>query len=261
MQACFCILFFIAARLPSQEMPHESLRQACQECHQTNEWDIIHFDHSRTEFPLSGKHRGVNCIHCHQLADFSRAQSDCEYCHIDVHQGKLTYACDRCHSDRAWPVFDVYQVHASTSFQILGAHGRLDCEICHQSEIVGQFSGLKSDCYSCHAEIYEQTENPNHRDFGFGVQCENCHAMISWRPATFLDHDARFPISSGAHAGEWQTCRDCHLDPMNFQIFSCINCHAHNQAGTTAEHDEVGGFIYESNACYRCHPTGRGEGD
>ncbi len=65
-----------------------------------------------------------------------------------------------------------------------------------------------------------------------------------------------FPIYSGEHAGEWDACVDCHVVPNDFGIFECIFCHAHTQEEMDDEHEEVGGYTYESQACFNCHPNG-----
>ncbi len=66
-----------------------------------------------------------------------------------------------------------------------------------------------------------------------------------------------FPIFSGKHDNEWNTCDECHTTPGNYNMFSCIECHEHDNPGDLAdEHDEVSGYVYESNACYTCHPNG-----
>lgn len=261
------VLFFfilqcsaVFSALP-EEMPHKKMDMDCGQCHYTGKWQKIHFDHSKTKFDLSGQHRNVDCKNCHSLEDFSQVKAACSACHLDVHQGKLPYACETCHSTEGWSVLDIYKVHANTSFPVLGAHSRLDCDACHKSEIVGEFSRLQSDCFSCHEKDYRETTNPVHNDIGFGHRCEDCHALFSWKPASFANHESRFPVSSGTHAGEWESCNDCHVNPGNYQVFSCINCHAHSRDRTVSRHDEVRGFSYDSNSCYHCHPTGLAEGD
>ncbi len=42
----------------------------------------------------------------------------------------------------------------------------------------------------------------------------------------------------------------------NFNNFECILCHEHSQSETNNDHNEVGGYLYESHACYQCHPRG-----
>jgi hypothetical protein len=74
----------------------------------------------------------------------------------------------------------------------------------------------------------------------------------------FTQHDALyFPIYSGEHRNEWDNnCQSCHITPGNFTSFSCIDCHEHNQPEMNDEHDDVSGYIYQSEACYSCHPNG-----
>ncbi|RMF57129.1 MAG: hypothetical protein D6748_11805, partial [Calditrichaeota bacterium] len=89
------------------------------------------------------------------------------------------------------------------------------------------------------------------------IRCEDCHNMTAWRPANFSGHDNYFPIYSGAHGGKWDTCMDCHTSPGSFQVFSCFEgCHEHNKNRMDDKHREVSGYVYESNACYSCHPSG-----
>jgi hypothetical protein len=41
-------------------------------------------------------------------------------------------------------------------------------------------------------------------------------------------------------------------------IFSCITGGCHAKGETDGHHRDVGGYSYESNACYRCHQGGGG---
>ena len=67
------------------------------------------------------------------------------------------------------------------------------------------------------------------------------------------------PIYSGKHEGEWNLCIDCHLG-NNYSDFSCIDCHEHdNQADVDDDHDGVSGYVYNSDACFSCHPTGEAD--
>jgi hypothetical protein len=75
-------------------------------------------------------------------------------------------------------------------------------------------------------------------------------------PSTFDHDDLFFPIYSGKHDGEWDECSDCHTEPTNYSVFSCITCHEHNQSEMDNEHREVSGYVYDSDACYNCHPNG-----
>jgi hypothetical protein len=99
------------------------------------------------------------------------------------------------------------------------------------------------------------TDDPNHATAGFSQQCDDCHSTNAWQPAS-LDHDD-FPIFSGRHAGEWSACTDCHTNPADYTVFSCIDCHEHDDPVDLADkHEDEPGYVYESTACYACHPSG-----
>ena len=66
-----------------------------------------------------------------------------------------------------------------------------------------------------------------------------------------------FPIDSGAHLGEWNSCADCHVVPSNYSAFECILCHEHNQTDMDNKHDEERDYEYLSTACFSCHPQGK----
>lgn len=254
----FCI-YSIGA---SQESPHKEMEMDCQRCHTQKNWKEIHFDHSTTPFPLDGQHQNVKCKNCHYLENFKQLNHQCVTCHTDVHQSKLGNWCAQCHTPVSWTIIDIEKAHANTTFPITGAHARLDCDACHYTEIEGKFSTPSSECYSCHGADFRSVTNPNHLDAAFSRRCELCHTMFAWRPAEFEQHDVLFPIFSGEHAGEWQSCRTCHFNPGNYTEFTCLNCHEHNRQEMDDEHREVAGYSYHSNACYSCHPTGsEGEGN
>ena len=88
-----------------------------------------------------------------------------------------------------------------------------------------------------------------------------CHNEVAWEPATF-DHDGMyFPIYSGKHNGEWDQCIECHTNPNDYSFFNCLQCHEHNdQNQVDNDHDHPGepefdNYVYESNACFECHPN------
>ena len=249
-------LIFWLAFLNAQEVPHEVMDMDCETCHNAKNWKQIEFDHSNTGFPLQGKHRGNECRQCHDLKNFSEIHPECRHCHTDVHRGRLGPWCQACHTPVSWMLVDQTKAHANTTFPLLGVHSRLDCWACHYSEIEGEFSPLKSECYSCHFEDYNSVQSPNHAGSGFSKNCELCHGFYGWKPAQFSEHDGFFPIFSGNHAGVWNQCGDCHINPGSYQIFSCLTCHEHSKDRMDREHREVAGYVYDSNACYNCHPNG-----
>jgi hypothetical protein len=258
---CCTLVAVIPALAAAQDMPHEEVPFNCTRCHASSEdRSQIIFDHSELDFELEGRHQGLSCRRCHDLADFSRADDRCISCHADVHQGKLYPECETCHTPAGWEKLDFYGVHSHTAFQLMGAHVQLDCDACHQREIIAERSMLSWECYDCHQADYEATDSPSHVEFGFDTNCESCHMMLAWHPTTTREHPGDFPIFSGTHAGEWSSCSDCHINPSDYTEFSCFGCHKHNQADMDRAHDDVQFYIYDSNACYGCHPTGSAEG-
>ncbi|MDP1920442.1 MAG: hypothetical protein Q8L14_29630 [Myxococcales bacterium] len=63
-----------------------------------------------------------------------------------------------------------------------------------------------------------------------------------------------FPIAEGTHALH---CTACHaLTNTNYSQFSCLNCHEHAKEKVDPRHTAVGGYSYETGACYACHRDG-----
>ncbi len=237
--------------------PHE-----CLTCHNQNAWSPAAFDHSQTNFPLTGAHSGVLCESCHQNNQYSGTPSDCYACHQSQfeqttdpnhQQANFSHDCTTCHSTSAWKpaTFD----HNQTNFPLTGAHKNVSCIDCH-----GQgYSNTAQECVSCHQQNYDQTTNPDHKAANFPVTCEDCHTTNAWQPANW-DHDAQyFPIYSGSHKEAWSVCSDCHVNNADFSQFECINCHEHNRTKMDDKHKEVTNYVYQSNACYNCHPQGKGD--
>lgn len=237
----------------------------CQECHQlTNyEWSGALVTHDF--FPLIGGHKISNCFDCHSQNSFEGLSQDCITCHqsdfnstIDPNHLTSGFSndCIECHTTNPGWQPATFSKH-DNFFQLVGAHKLIesDCAKCHTNG----FANTPNQCYDCHINNYTSTTNPNHQAAGFGTDCESCHTSTAWQPATF-DHDNQFfPIYSGSHKGEWNECSDCHTNSANYQIFECITCHEHNQNDMNKEHSGVNGYVYESNACYSCHPTGNDE--
>ena len=156
-----------------------------------------------------------------------------------------------CHNTNNW--LETNFNHNNTNFPLTGAHTSVDCSSCHTNG----FSGTSTQCYSCHSGNYNNTTNPNHSSLNFSTDCTNCHSTTRWIPSTF-NHDSQyFPIYSGKHRGEWNSCTDCHTNPSDYNVFSCLNCHEHNKTSMDSKHRGRSGYSYVSSACYSCHPDGR----
>lgn len=236
--------------------PHVNLRGlACTACHTTNGWRDVSFDHRRTGTPLRGQHAAAPCAGCHDLRDFRTVANECRFCHQDPHRGDAGTRCQMCHVESSWRQVSAQDAHARTRLPELGVHAALQCADCHRQAAVQQFSGPVTRCIECHQATFAATTNPSHASLGFSQQCESCHQLTSWSFALFQQHDAIFPIYSGAHSGVWSSCGSCHATAADFTVFACTACHV--QSRTDPQHQGIGGYSYASSACFMCHPDGR----
>lgn len=231
----------------------------CEQCHNSVNWNEATFNHQNTSFPLTGAHTTTTCQSCHQTG-FAGTPTDCFACHQTNYNSttnpnhvteNIPTTCVDCHSTTAWQPasFD----HQNTGFPLTGAHINTSCQSCHQSG----YNNTPTDCLSCHQTDYNNTTNPNHIAANFPTTCVECHSTSAWTPATF-DHDNQyFPIYSGKHKDKWNQCSECHTTPNNYSLFSCIDCHEHNQSEMDSKHQGVNNYVYNSISCYDCHPDGQ----
>jgi hypothetical protein len=235
--------------------PHKStLGLDCQRCHDQRGWRPggLIAEHARTRFPLYGAHVAVPCERCHTRApvgDFQGAPVECDLCHQsdlaratspDHVASGWTTRCERCHTPVDWSRASFRHEF----FPVTGGHSGLSCTQCHTS---GTFGPIPSDCFSCHRSDYESA--PNHVAQQYPTDCARCHRTTSW--TTGFIH--RFPLR-GPHD---VSCTTCHQG--GFSTFTCLVCHEHSQALMDEKHRERRGYSYDSQACYRCHPGGRGD--
>lgn len=203
---------------------------SCERCHIPTSWTGAGFNHST--WPLTGQHKTTSCSQCHTGGVFAGTPTMCVDCHLADYNGAqnpnhvalgISTNCSQCHSTNGWQ----------------GA--------------LFNHTGITSNCVQCHLADYNATTSPNHTAAGFPATCEACHtSTTNWNQATFAH---AFPINSGKHNNF--ACGQCHLNPNNFQQFSCTHCHDHSQREMDDEHDDVPGYVWQSSACYSCHPNGQ----
>lgn len=230
----------------------------CTECHSPTGtgWSSDGFIHDF--FPLTGGHNIQDCSRCHDVTNFSDISPECVYCHNDDYVGTtnpnhtsagFSTDCAECHSTGpGWTPASINH----DFFPLTGGHNINDCMACH---IGGNFTNTPTECVACHQDDFNTTTDPNHQAANFPTDCASCHTTNpGWTPATF-DHDGQyFPIYSGRHDNEWNACTDCHTNPNDYSVYTCVTCHT---IGETADaHDGVNGYVYESTACLQCHPDG-----
>jgi len=233
----------------------------CVSCHTTNPgWTPANINHDF--FPLTLGHDIQDCKECHTTNSYADVSPEC----VNCHQNDYDNTQDPIHRDTGFST-DCASCHTTNPgwtpatinhdfFALTLGHDIQDCKQCHTTN---SYSDASPECVSCHQTDYDNTSNPNHLAAQFPTDCVTCHTTNpGWTPATF-DHDQYFLIYSGRHRqGEaWDTCVECHTNPNDYSSFSCIDCHEHsNKNDVDNDHSGENGYVYESNACLECHPTG-----
>jgi hypothetical protein len=234
--------------------------QDCTLCHTTATWQGAKFDHSKTQFPLTGAHVNVQCAHCHVNNQFAGLSTQCVSCHLKDFQNTnnpnhvsagFPQDCTLCHTTATWQgaKFD----HSKTQFPLTGAHVNVQCAQCH---VNNQFAGLSTQCVSCHLKDFQNTNNPNHAAAGFPQNCALCHTTASWAGATFNHNTATtFPLT-GAHVNV--ACASCHVNNVFAGLSTaCSGCHMADYNGTNNPNHKAAGFPTD---CSLCHTTANWNG-
>ena len=223
--------------------PHQGrFGSKCETCHTADDWKRIqraNFDHTRTRYPLTGKHQATDCLACHlpgkprQIADFER----CASCHADAHAGQLALRkgggeCGECHTTSGFrPSTYTVALHEATSYPLLGSHRTTNCATCHRTlppaeleragialvrvapapkatgpPAITQFRFPKSACADCHRDPHAgDTEKYQGKE-----GCLACHALTDWRAIRFDHSVTKFPVA-GLHLKV--SCLGCHRPP------------------------------------------------
>lgn len=121
----------------------------CAACHDSSDWDNATFDHTRSNFPLTGAHINVACENCHQNGVFKGAPSTCISCHADpaFHAGAFGAECASCHNTSNWNQAGFNFAHPEPSAEEGGSgitHGGATCRQCHPATV------KEASCTACH---------------------------------------------------------------------------------------------------------------
>lgn len=267
--------------------PHEGkFGLNCQKCHTPGGWlnvTISGFDHSKTNYPLTGKHLNVNCLKCHQPDSGKKAvykglkHKQCKDCHADEHHGQFasrkdTGACESCHTTSGFiPSSYTVSLHNEQSrFKLEGSHRSVACNSCHvkvSGNAFRAYSGLNADpvkatavftfkkqqCGDCHDDVHQGQFN------GRPGGCEACHRPAAWDSLIF-NHDTQtdFPLR-GRH--KETACVQCHKHVAGksgtaYIMYKgvsrlCEDCHTDYHYGQFAVNDASG--EHKNIHCERCH--------
>ncbi len=236
----------------------------CTKCHTNTSWKSIKtsggFDHSKTNFPLMGKHASVSCNKCHKNGDFTQKLkfANCVDCHKDHHEGKMKLPeesvtdCKRCHNNLSWKSLSISGDfdHSKTDFPLLGQHSTVSCDKCHTG---GDFKKQLqfTNCTDCHKDYHEgELKLPNEQQ----TDCKRCHSVekkFSYSSYSLEDHDkGKFPLK-GAHVAT--PCINCHKPTADarwtfkFKSQNCVDCHK------DIHQDKIPTKYYPAQNCQSCH--------
>ena len=227
----------------------------CEDCHDltASSWSSVNIAHDF--FPLVGGHTISNCFACHETGgNFAGLSPECFACHDDDYNNpandpnhiaaNFPTDCQLCHTINGWSPssFD----HALTAFPLTGQHITVQCQNCHTSG----YSGTPTNCFSCHQEDYNATQDPNHVLKNYSTTCTDCHTTNGWDEIINFNHNiTQFPLT-GAHITT--DCSSCHQQGFTNTPIDCFLCHTSDYNNSTNPNHIAAGF---PTTCVDCHTT------
>ncbi len=233
--------------------PHgeQFAKQSCESCHSfTQKFINSTFDlerHSKTKFPLSGKHQVLDCNKCHLSGTFENLSTgECSDCHRNPHDKRqIDKPCSFCHvtTEFSWIQFDH---NKNTQFDLTGKHRSVACLSCHVNEGFKNMpaNNTNPNCAGCH-------EDPHGKSMP--DTCGDCHRTDGFKPVSKFEHSliGRWALT-GRHAE--LSCQKCHPQHLlkKYEVpksqfdsapTDCLNCHTDVHAGQYGK------------ACDSCHST------
>ena len=194
-----------------------SLGPRCNDCHTEVNWKEARFDHSKTRFPLTGKHETTKCADCHKDTNYRETPQACVACHRrdDKHKSRFGEKCDACHATRDWKTTH-FNHDADTRYALLGKHRLVKCEACHTAGDA-YVEKAPTACVDCHRS------SDKHKG-SLGTDCARCHSERDWKEPAKFDHARTdFPLT-GKHATV--ACKACHQSTMFKEApNTCVGCH------------------------------------
>ncbi|MCB1184531.1 hypothetical protein KDM41_13965 [bacterium] len=263
--------------------PHVgTLGPNCTQCHVTDDWLKINgqaFDHSRTKYPLEGRHAGVSCAQCHDNGRKKPAFAACRDCHADAHDAATLerpklMVCEDCHTVAGFrPAGYTMTRHAESAFPLRGGHQATPCLRCHQpsdgaaarrgvdpKSVYARAANLApahAACTDCHRDPHAG-QTAAVKGAGDTAGCIACHDENSWRDPRFDHGTTRFALDGG-HARA--ACTACHKPGRRAGevelLFkdtarNCAGCHDDIHQGQFADRRTADGAAVD---CARCHVT------
>ncbi len=240
-----------------------TLPNDCLSCHNMDAFKpVLNFDHNKTDYPLKGEHRNVDCVECHKITTRNGVKfqefggipfSDCKACHNDPHNNQLKGNCKECHTESSFSNF-IGQGrfnHNITDFNLNGQHKSIDCFGCHNrtdnplAVFQDKLNIAEDNCVACHDDQHDGL---------YGLDCAKCHvesSFLSLKDMDFFDHSVTDYPLEGQHLEV--DCRKCHVErfstPIDFS--ACNKCHNDYHQGEFATNGV-------SPDCVECHSLENG---
>jgi hypothetical protein len=258
-----------------EDVHRGALDKECTKCHDAGKWTVTPgFGHDTTAYPLTNRHAEVKCDKCHLDARLSPksdgqghlipvykpvSHESCTDCHQDVHKGQFGLVCTKCHTTKGWKQIDRETFdHDKTRYPLRGKHAGVKCAACHQdfSSPETKKPGFQT-CGACHKDAHNGTATLA----GKLVDCEKCHSIGGFTPATFTvdqHRNTKYPLD-GKHADV--KCASCHRKETTTSaatkwgsakvvirpVFGkCTDCHADDHGGQLSARPNRG-------ECADCH--------
>jgi len=213
------------------------LGRNCQSCHNTSSFHNIAqgtFDHSKTDFPLIGKHRNIKCTDCHKTNLSVKVKHEkCVYCHKDYHKGEFTVSvlnrdCSECHSENGFkPSQYTIEKHNLLKFKLGGAHLAVPCQNCHYKVGTWHFRNIGNDCFECHKNVHGKELTQKYLPDN---NCTFCHVTENWKTINF-NHSTTDFVLEGKH-----------------QRVNCVKCHT-----VVTDDGKIFKFVSSKSNCESCH--------
>ncbi|MFZ4619398.1 MAG: hypothetical protein ACOYNS_02490 [Bacteroidota bacterium] len=137
---------------------------ACLTCHTMTGWKPATFNHSKTRFPLTGKHASTTCISCHAGGKYAGTTMDCYTCHLTDYNGtknpnhvtgnyNAARACNTCHNTSVWQPW----IFGHNTYYNISKHhnSSVTCAKCHLTP--GNLT-TASCTTGCHSSAHHKTQ-------------------------------------------------------------------------------------------------------
>ena len=224
----------------------------CTVCHSTTAWIPATFDHSTTQFPLTGAHTTVDCAKCHANG-YTGTSTDCYSCHKANYDATtnpnhstagFSTDCKSCHQTTAWTpaTFDHSKYFPIAS----GKHGGISCTTCHPTPPYSNFTCLSSGCHPKSSTDNKHIGEVNGYSY-VSSECYRCHPTGRAEGA-FNHSNSRLPLT-GSHLTT--PCESCHI-PNSTAALSpdCTSCHQNSFVNSASPNHQQLGL---STDCKSCH--------